>query len=80
MKQHLPDHDVHTYKCLNHLCSLGPHFSDKLKNVNIIPLLQSLHHCVKSHESASTAHTSTVGVLNTEDRGHVGHEMMECAL
>ena len=45
---------------LYHLLPPGPHFRDKLKDVEVISLLQSLHHCIKSDESASATHTSTV--------------------
>ena len=48
-----------THHCLYHLFPSGPHFIDKLKDVEVISLLQSLHHCIKSDESASATHTST---------------------
>ena len=47
------------HHCLHHTHPPGPHFIDKLKDVEVISLLQSLHHCIKSDESASTTHTST---------------------
>ena len=47
------------YHCLHHLFPPGPHFTDKLKDVEVISLFQSLHHCIKSDESASMTHTST---------------------
>ena len=45
---------------LHHLCPPGPHFRDKLKDVQVISLLQSLHHCIKCDESASATNTSTM--------------------
>ena len=39
---------------LQHLYPPGPHFLDKLKDVVVIFPLQSLHHCIKSDESANT--------------------------
>ena len=50
-----------TYHRLYHLFPSAPHFIDKLKDVEVISLLQSLHHCIKSDESASATHTSTGG-------------------
>ena len=50
-----------THHCLHHAHPPGPHFIDKLKDVQVISLLQSLHHCIKSDESASATHTSTEG-------------------
>ena len=50
-----------THHCLHHAHPPSPHFVDKLKDVEVISLLQSLHHCIKSDESASATHTSTEG-------------------
>ena len=48
-----------THHCLHHVHPPSSHFIDKLKDVELISLLQSLHHCIKSDESASATHTST---------------------
>ena len=50
-----------THHCLHHVHPPSPHFIDKLKDVEVVSLLQSLHHCIKSDESASATHTSTRG-------------------
>ena len=47
------------HQCLHHVHSSGPHFIDKLKDIEVIFLLQSLQHCIKSDECAGTTHTST---------------------
>ena len=52
---------VSTHQCLHHTHSSAPHCSDKLKDVEVISLLQSLHHCIKCDESTSTTHTSAEG-------------------
>ena len=49
-----------TYHVLDHEGPFGPHLSHKVVDVEIIFLLQSLHHCINSNECASSAHTSTV--------------------
>ena len=48
-----------THHCLHHFHPPCPHFADKIKDANVPLLLQSLHHCVKSDESATATHTST---------------------
>ena len=50
-----------THHCLHHAHPPGPHFIDKLKDVEVISLLQSLHHCIKCDESPSATHTSAEG-------------------
>ena len=58
------------HHCLHHVHPPGPHFIDKLKDVEVISLLQSLHHCIKSDESASATHTSTEGVYRSTLQKH----------
>jgi len=48
-----------TYHVLDHEGPFGPHLSHKVVDIDIIFLLQSLHHCINSNECASSAHTST---------------------
>ena len=47
------------HQCLHHIHPPGSHFIDKLKDIEVIFLLQSLRHCIKSDESTSMTHTST---------------------
>ena len=48
-----------THHCLHHFHPPCPHFTDKIKDADVLILLQSLHHCIKSDESATATHTST---------------------
>ena len=51
---------VHTYHVLDHESPFGPHLSHKVVDLEIIFLLQSLHHCINSNECASSTRTITV--------------------
>ena len=73
--------DVHrdTHHCLHHVHPPSPHFIDKLKDVEVVSLLQSLHHCIKSDESASATHTSTRGGdEHTETHTKIKHTYTVC--
>ena len=53
-------HSLCTYQVLYHVSPFGPHLSHKVIDIQIIFLLQSLHHCINGNECASSTHTSTV--------------------